>query len=137
MSHLRELRPLPTDSDQAGQGLAEYALILALIAIVAVAALMFLGLIHGERLLDQSAPRWTASSRYSPSLAAAVPAASLVPRRVRHSRPGVRHTRPSSHVSRPALDLRTTASMMASSRTTPRTRDGSAVRFARRRGRPR
>jgi Flp pilus assembly pilin Flp len=43
MSYLRELRPLPTGSDEAGQGLAEYALILALIAIVAVAALMFLG----------------------------------------------------------------------------------------------
>ena len=30
-------------SDQAGQGLAEYALILALIAIVAIVALIFLG----------------------------------------------------------------------------------------------
>ena len=30
-------------SDQAGQGLAEYALILALIAIVAIIALIFLG----------------------------------------------------------------------------------------------
>ena len=33
---------LPRD-DEAGQGLAEYALILALIAILAVAALLFLG----------------------------------------------------------------------------------------------
>jgi len=31
------------DSDEAGQGLAEYALILALIAIVAIVALIFLG----------------------------------------------------------------------------------------------
>ena len=31
------------DSDDKGQGLAEYALILALIAIVAIAALLFLG----------------------------------------------------------------------------------------------
>ena len=31
------------DSDEAGQGLAEYALILALIAIVAIVALLFLG----------------------------------------------------------------------------------------------
>jgi len=31
------------DDDDAGQGLAEYALILALIAIVAVVALLFLG----------------------------------------------------------------------------------------------
>ena len=31
------------DRDQRGQGLAEYALILALIAIVAIAALVFLG----------------------------------------------------------------------------------------------
>jgi pilus assembly protein Flp/PilA len=30
-------------TDEEGQGLAEYALILALIAIVAIAALMFLG----------------------------------------------------------------------------------------------
>ena len=30
-------------NDEAGQGLAEYALILALIAIVAIVALMFLG----------------------------------------------------------------------------------------------
>lgn len=30
-------------SDQAGQGLAEYALILALIAIVAIASLLFMG----------------------------------------------------------------------------------------------
>jgi pilus assembly protein Flp/PilA len=31
------------DSDEEGQGLAEYALILALIAIVAIVALIFLG----------------------------------------------------------------------------------------------
>jgi pilus assembly protein Flp/PilA len=31
------------DSDEDGQGLAEYALILALIAIVAIVALLFLG----------------------------------------------------------------------------------------------
>jgi pilus assembly protein Flp/PilA len=31
------------DSDEEGQGLAEYALILALIAIVAIIALIFLG----------------------------------------------------------------------------------------------
>jgi Flp pilus assembly pilin Flp len=43
MSHLRELRPIVTGNDEAGQGLAEYALILALIAITAVAALMFMG----------------------------------------------------------------------------------------------
>ena len=30
-------------SDQKGQGLAEYALILALIAVIAIAALIFLG----------------------------------------------------------------------------------------------
>lgn len=30
-------------SDQEGQGLAEYALILALIAVIAIAALIFLG----------------------------------------------------------------------------------------------
>ena len=33
---------IPTDDDE-GQGLAEYALILALIAIVAIVALIFLG----------------------------------------------------------------------------------------------
>jgi len=32
-----------SDPDEAGQGLAEYALILALIAIVAIVALIFLG----------------------------------------------------------------------------------------------
>ena len=31
------------DRDEAGQGLAEYALILALIAIIAIVALIFLG----------------------------------------------------------------------------------------------
>ena len=34
---------VPADPDEAGQGLAEYALILALIAIVAIVALIFLG----------------------------------------------------------------------------------------------
>ena len=34
---------LHLDSDEEGQGLAEYALILALIAIVAIIALIFLG----------------------------------------------------------------------------------------------
>ena len=34
---------LRRDEDEAGQGLAEYALILALIAIVAIVALLFLG----------------------------------------------------------------------------------------------
>ncbi len=33
----------PAGSDEEGQGLAEYALILALIAIVAIIALIFLG----------------------------------------------------------------------------------------------
>jgi len=34
---------LSPDSDERGQGLAEYALILSLIAIIAIAALIFLG----------------------------------------------------------------------------------------------
>ena len=34
---------LPSRTDEEGQGLAEYALILALIAIVAILALLFLG----------------------------------------------------------------------------------------------
>jgi pilus assembly protein Flp/PilA len=34
---------LPSRTDERGQGLAEYALILALIAIVAILALLFLG----------------------------------------------------------------------------------------------
>jgi Flp/Fap pilin component. len=34
---------LPSRTDEEGQGLAEYALILALIAIVAIIALIFLG----------------------------------------------------------------------------------------------
>jgi len=34
---------VPTRRDEGGQGLAEYALILALIAIVAIVALIFLG----------------------------------------------------------------------------------------------
>jgi pilus assembly protein Flp/PilA len=33
----------PGDRDERGQGLAEYALILGLIAVVAIAALVFLG----------------------------------------------------------------------------------------------
>ena len=37
------LSSLSHDSDERGQGLAEYALILALIAIIAIAALAFLG----------------------------------------------------------------------------------------------
>ena len=37
------LTSLSHDSDERGQGLAEYALILALIAIIAIAALIFLG----------------------------------------------------------------------------------------------
>ena len=39
--YLRVVQAL--DRDEDGQGLAEYALILALIAIVAIAALLFLG----------------------------------------------------------------------------------------------
>ena len=39
--YLRVLNAL--DRDEEGQGLAEYALILALIAIVAIVALLFLG----------------------------------------------------------------------------------------------
>jgi pilus assembly protein Flp/PilA len=37
-------------TDQAGQGLAEYALILALIAIVAIVALIFLGTQISDKL---------------------------------------------------------------------------------------
>ncbi len=41
---LRKLHEIWLDLDrEAGQGLAEYALILALIAIIAIAALIFLG----------------------------------------------------------------------------------------------
>lgn len=40
---MRDLPTLPTPHDEEGQGLAEYALILALIAIVAIVALLFLG----------------------------------------------------------------------------------------------
>jgi pilus assembly protein Flp/PilA len=36
-------RPFAAETDESGQGLAEYALILALIAIVAIVALIFLG----------------------------------------------------------------------------------------------
>lgn len=44
MRHIDALRGIRLpDRDQAGQGLAEYALILALIAIVAIVALLFLG----------------------------------------------------------------------------------------------
>jgi pilus assembly protein Flp/PilA len=44
MNYLRELaKPLSSEADESGQGLAEYALILALIAIIAIAALLFLG----------------------------------------------------------------------------------------------
>jgi pilus assembly protein Flp/PilA len=38
--------------DEAGQGLAEYALILALIAIVAIIALLFLGTQISDRLSE-------------------------------------------------------------------------------------
>jgi Flp pilus assembly pilin Flp len=37
------LNSLIRDADERGQGLAEYALILSLIAIIAIAALVFLG----------------------------------------------------------------------------------------------
>jgi Flp pilus assembly pilin Flp len=37
------LNSLSHDADERGQGLAEYALILSLIAIIAIAALVFLG----------------------------------------------------------------------------------------------
>ncbi len=40
---VRVLAPLLTRGDEKGQGLAEYALILALIAIVAIASMLFLG----------------------------------------------------------------------------------------------
>jgi pilus assembly protein Flp/PilA len=40
---MRVLRNLAHPTDERGQGLAEYALILALIAIVAIVALIFLG----------------------------------------------------------------------------------------------
>ena len=40
---LDRIRRFRQDLDEAGQGLAEYALILALIAIVAIVALLFLG----------------------------------------------------------------------------------------------
>jgi pilus assembly protein Flp/PilA len=43
MSILQRLRPHTMGRDESGQGLAEYALILALIAIVAIVALAFLG----------------------------------------------------------------------------------------------
>ena len=47
-SHPRHHRPLRSDED--GQGLAEYALILALIAIVAIVALIFLGTQVSDKL---------------------------------------------------------------------------------------
>ena len=43
MTRLYELISSLFDRDEEGQGLAEYALILALIAIVAIVALIFLG----------------------------------------------------------------------------------------------
>jgi Flp pilus assembly pilin Flp len=43
MEILRKVWPAPRSGDDIGQGLAEYALILALIAIVAIIALIFLG----------------------------------------------------------------------------------------------
>lgn len=44
MDSIRALQRIVTSADtQRGQGLAEYALILALIAIVAIVALIFLG----------------------------------------------------------------------------------------------
>ena len=43
MSMLRDEHQRITGGDELGQGLAEYALILALIAIICIAALMFLG----------------------------------------------------------------------------------------------
>ena len=52
MSILQEIvaRVLPEREDDEGQGLAEYALILALIAIVAIVALIFLGGQISEKL---------------------------------------------------------------------------------------
>lgn len=41
-----------SDDDESGQGLAEYALILALIAIVAIIALLFLGSQVSSRLSE-------------------------------------------------------------------------------------
>ncbi len=43
MAYLSALISSFLDRDEEGQGLAEYALILALIAIVAIVALLFLG----------------------------------------------------------------------------------------------
>lgn len=43
MKSLLATRSIKSRSSEAGQGLAEYALILALIAIVAILALIFLG----------------------------------------------------------------------------------------------
>lgn len=40
---IRHAQPLVSRSDEDGQGLAEYALILALIAIISIVALIFLG----------------------------------------------------------------------------------------------
>ena len=48
-SRLASLFPRPRDSE-AGQGLAEYALILALIAIVAIVSLLFLGTQISDKL---------------------------------------------------------------------------------------
>jgi len=43
MAYLSGLISYLLDRDEEGQGLAEYALILALIAVIAIAALVFLG----------------------------------------------------------------------------------------------
>jgi pilus assembly protein Flp/PilA len=43
LSHVAAIIDHLRHDDEAGQGLAEYALILALIAIVAIVALLFLG----------------------------------------------------------------------------------------------
>lgn len=52
MHLIRSLARLPMSDDADGQGLAEYALILALIAIVAIVALIFLGKQVSEILSD-------------------------------------------------------------------------------------
>ena len=59
---------LPGQPDgERGQGLAEYALILSLIAIVAIAALAFFGLqisaVLTDPINDRSAACWTPSTR--------------------------------------------------------------------------
>ena len=54
MRSLRALltRPPRSADEQRGQGLAEYALILALIAIVAIVSLAFLGVSISEMFMD-------------------------------------------------------------------------------------